>query len=42
MYRAGALAAIRRGVSMQDDEALTNVAESIEIEALRSDRKPPF
>ncbi len=32
MYRAGALAAIRMGVSMDDDEALTNVAESVEIE----------
>ena len=34
MYRAGALAAIRKDVPMDDDEALTNVAESIEIELI--------
>ncbi len=34
MYRAGALAAIRKDVPMDDDEALTNVAETIEIDLI--------
>lgn len=32
MYRAGALAAIRQGVALDDDDALTRVAESAVIE----------
>jgi len=36
MYRAGALAAIRRGVPLDDDKELTKVAESIEIELTTS------